>query len=189
MSVTDSQGLTWTNRGERDGGDAGAQGGHASVYTSTATAASAMTVSVRRTVTGGSTNRISVKIYVVTGQHATPAGGVNEGSSTTNNLTTGAVTTTGNNSLVFIAGTEWNARGLPTSSDLTADAADYPASLDVISGYKAVATSGTAATGNLDAGSTTAAAWNWVGLEILAAAAATTSAPPLSGIPAALLTM
>src|SRR5688572_32343873 len=63
--------LTWTNRVEHDPGDAGAMGGHASIWTAVQASSVSMTVSVRRTAGNGSTGRISVKVYVVTGADTT----------------------------------------------------------------------------------------------------------------------
>src|SRR3546814_9310570 len=61
---------------------------------------------------------LSLKVYVVTGQHATtPIGAVGEGSSTTNAITPNAYTSTANNSRGFGCATDWNANGVPTSTD------------------------------------------------------------------------
>lgn len=161
-----TSGLTWTNRVERDPPES-SRGGHASIWTAPIPSSVAMTVDVSRT-TGGAVNlRVSCKLYVVTGQHASPIGNVVEGDSATNNLTTSAITTTVG-SLAFFAGNDWNTNGTPGSSDLTPDAANYSGQVSVISGYKTAGTTST--TANLDAGGAGAAAWNYVGLEILAAA-------------------
>jgi hypothetical protein len=124
---------------------------------------------------------VSAKVYVVTGQHATQAWTNAEGSSATNNLTTTSLTTTANGSLLFAVGTEWNALGAggsgPTSSDLTYDSASYSGAVDAISGYKAVTTSGTAATANLDAAGASAAVWNYCLLEVVAAAGGAAGQP------------
>jgi hypothetical protein len=163
--------LTWTNRVEHDPGDAGAMAGHASIWTpadGSTVAASAQTVSVRRTAGHGSTGRISVKIYVVTGADtADPTGATGEGHSTTNNITPNAYTSTVNNSRGFGCATDWNQLGTPTSSD-TEDGADYSGAISVVSLHKAAdtATSGSTVTMNFDAGGTGNAEWNWVALEI-----------------------
>ena len=124
---------------------------------------------VRRTAGDGGTNRISAKGYVVTGQHASPIGANGEGSSTTNNITPTVFTSTGENSFGFGAACDWSANGTPASSDLTEDAADYAGAISVEDGYKDLGASG-AETMNFDAAGTGAATWNWVALEILAAA-------------------
>lgn len=171
ISVSGSS-LTWTNRVEHDPGDAGAMGGHASIWTpadGSTVPASAQTVSVRRTAGNGSTGRISVKIYVVTGADtADPTGATGEGHSTTNSITPNAYTSTVNNSRGFGCGTDWNQLGTPTSTD-TEDGADYSGAISVVSLHKAAdtATSGSTVTMNFDAGGTGNAEWNWVALEIL----------------------
>lgn len=165
--------LTYTNRVERDPGDGGANAGHASIWTAVQPSSVSMTVSVRRTAGNGSTGRISVKVYVVTSANTTtPNGAVGEGSSTTNNITPNAYTSTENNSLGFGCATDWAQLGLPTSTD-TEDAADYAGAISVISLFKAAdtPTSGTTVTVNFDAGGTGNAEWNWVALEILPGAA------------------
>lgn len=174
ISVSDSGGLTWTNRVERDPGDAGAEAGHASIWTAEQPTSASRTVSVRRTAGNGSTNRISVKVDVWTGTDigGDPIGTTGEGSSTTNNITPNAYTSTVNNSRGVGCATCWNQLGIPTSTD-TEDGADYSGAISVISLYKAAdtATSGSTVTMNFDAGGTGAAAWNWVALEILPGAA------------------
>lgn len=174
ISVSDSGGLTWTNRVERDPGDAGAEAGHSSIWTAEQPTSASRTVSVRRTAGNGSTNRISCNVEVVTGADigGTPTGNVAEGSSTTNNITPNTYTSSVNNSRGFGCGTCWNQLGVPTSTD-TEDGADYAGAISVISLYKAAdtPTSGTVVTMNFDAGGTGAAAWNWVALEVLPGAA------------------
>lgn len=170
ISVSDSGGLTWTNQVERDPGDAGAEAGHASIWTAQQPTSASRTVSVRRTAGNGSTNRISVKVDVWTGSDigGDPIGNVGEGSSTTNNITPNAYTSSVNNSRGVGCATCWNQLGTPTSTD-TEDAADYSGAISVLSLYKAAdtATSGTVVTMNFDAGGSGTAAWNWVALEIL----------------------
>jgi hypothetical protein len=170
ISVSGSS-LTWTNRVEHDPGDASAMGGHASIWTpadGSTVPASSQTVSVRRTAGNGSTGRISVKIYVVTGADtADPTGATGENHSTTNNITPNAYTSTINNSRGFGCATDWNQLGVPTSTD-TEDGADYSGAISVVSLHKAAdtATSGTTVTMNFDAGGTGNAEWNWVALEV-----------------------
>lgn len=170
ISVSDSGGLTWANQVERDPGDAGAEAGHASIWTAEQPTSASRTVSVRRTAGNGSTNRISVKVDVWTGTDigGDPIGTTGEGSSTTNNITPNAYTSTVNNSRGVGCATDWNQLGTPTSTD-TEDGADYSGAISVISLYKAAdtATSGSTVTMNFDAGGAGAAAWNWVALEIL----------------------
>lgn len=173
IAVSDSGGLTWTNQVERDPGDAGAEAGHASIWTAIQTTSASRTVSVQRSAGNGSTNRISVKVDVWTGADVggDPIGATGEGSSTTNNNTPNAYTSTVNNSRGVGCGTCWNQLGVPTSTD-TEDGADYSGAISVISLYKAAdtASSGSTVTMNFDAGGSGTAAWNWVAMEILPAA-------------------
>lgn len=185
ISVSDSGGLTWSNRVEMDPGTAGAEAGHASIWRAVQTSSASRTVSVRRTAGDGSTNRISAKVYVVTGADtATPDGTTGSGHSTTNNITPNVYTSTVNNSRGFGCGTDWNQLGLPTSTD-TEDADDYASHISVISLFKAAdtATSGTTVTMNFDAGGTGAAAWNWVAYELKPAAGGGSQTVTASGIP------
>ena len=174
ISVSDSGGLTWTNRVEMDPGDAGAEAGHASIFTAVQTTSASRTVSVRRTAGNGSSGRISCKVYVVTGADTTtPTGNTGENHSTTNSITPNAYTSSVNNSRGFGCGCCWNQLGTPTSTD-TADGADYAAQISVVSLFKAADTTpnGSTVTMNFDAAGTGTAAWNWVALEILPGAAA-----------------
>jgi hypothetical protein len=139
----------------------------------------ATTVSIQHQTLSAGTDRMSAKLLVLTGQAASPFGNVLTGSSTTNNLTTAALTTTVG-SFVGWSGCEWNAlAGSPASTDLTLDSIVYTSQIGVASGYKTATTTST--TANLDAGGSAAAAWNWVALEILAASGggAAASLPPV----------
>lgn len=185
ISVSGSS-LTWTNRVERDPGDS-SLASHASIWTAVQPSSVSMTVSVRRTAGNGSTGRISVKVYVVTGADTTtPNGAVGENNSTTNNITPNAYTSTVNNSRGFGCATDWNQLGTPTSTD-TEDGADYSGAISVISLFKAAdtATSGTTVTMNFDAGGTGTAEWNWVALEILPGAGGAAQDITVTGIASA----
>lgn len=163
--------LTWTTRVERNGDDAGASAGGAAIITAPVTTGASMTVTVTRNTGGGTQARqMSAKIYVVSGEHASPIGANGEGSSTTNNLSPTLFTATGSGR-AFYCGTDWNQSGLPVSTD-TEDGGDYAGSISCLSAYKASDHSSGAISGNLDAGGTSAADWNWVALEILADAGA-----------------
>lgn len=179
--------LTWSNEVERDLGDAGAQPGHSSIWKAQVVTGASMTISVRRTAGNGGTNRLSAKPYLVTGADATnPTGATGEGTSTTNNLSAAAYTSTVNNSRAIGCGCDWNQLGTPTSTD-TEDGADYSGAISVVSAYKAADTpsSGTAVTLNFDAGGSSGAAWNWVALEIKPAAGGSTQTISPGGIASA----
>lgn len=158
-TCTDSGGLTWTKRVERNEFDGG-YGNVAAMFT-------AQTVSsVSRTVTIGVTNSkpISAKLYIVTGHNTTtPVGEVGGGSSTTQNLTADAYVSSANNSRAFGCAHDWS-NGTGASSSDTEDAA-----ADDISLYKSAdtATAGTSVTVNFN--QTSAPQWTWCALEVLAA--------------------
>lgn len=164
-TVTDSGGLTWTNQVTRAVNET-TDGGMSQIATAIQTTSAARTVTITESHSLQTTTglRVSVKIYVFTGADiaGTPVDTVtasNEGGSATNNLTTTSVTP-GANGMLVVGGTDWVALGVPASSDLTADAADYAGAISVISGTKAVS-SGVGATANLDAAGTAAAQWKW----------------------------
>lgn len=166
-------GWTWTERVYR--GDAEGTAGVVSLATAPVTTGASMTVTITVNNMGVShTSDISgsAKVWVVTGQNASPIGASAENSATTNNWTPAGPTTTAANSIVFGAGGDWNALGSPTSSDLTEDAFtnSYYSGLH---GYKTVASAG-ATTINYDAAGASAADWNMVALEIKEATAGET---------------
>jgi hypothetical protein len=165
LSASDSGGLTWTSQGKRDGNENPPNGGISEIFTATTVSAVARTVSVRRTTTGGGTNRLQAKCYVVTGQDASPIGNAAENGTTTNDATVTGPTTTAANSYVFYAATEWNQLGTPTSADLTIDAFDNGSQISGLSGYKSVAGIG-GTTANLNAGGAGTAAWGFAAIEI-----------------------
>lgn len=171
VSVSDSLGGTWIELVRRNLTEAGFEG-HASIWhRTTASAGSAMTVSVRRTNNAGGADpefdRVRAKAYVITGQHATPIPTIGEGSSTTNNLTASIFTSAHANSWALVNGLDWNALGTPASSNLSigADAWNVSGVLSGFNGLKALSTAG-AETANLDAAGTGAASWNWVAVEV-----------------------
>jgi hypothetical protein len=169
-------GLTWTNQRQHDSSEGGAVGGLAAIFTAPVVTGASMAVSVTRTAGSGGSNRVSVKVYVVSGADiaGTPVGATAEGDSGTNAINVG-YTSTANNSRGIGCGTEWNELGLPTSTD-TGDAADYGGELAVISAFKAAdtPTAGTGVTINFDAAGAGGAAWNWVVIELLPAAGGAT---------------
>jgi hypothetical protein len=183
LSASDSGGLTWTSLGKRDGNENPPNGGISELFWALTTSAVSRTVSVRRTTTGGGTNRLSALCLVLTGVNvASPFGSVVEGGSTTNNLTatyTGG-TTAANSWLVAVA-TEWNQLGAPVSNDLTEDAFDHASQISGLAGHKLVAAAG-AASVNLDAGGTGAAAWGYVIVEVKEEAGGGGSRPKFLGL-------
>lgn len=171
LQVSDSvDGNTgWSELIHRDDTDSGGTGGCSAIWTKQFSSAASRTISLRRTTGNGGTNRLSFKAYIVTSEDTSDfLGASGEGSSTTNNLTASIFTSEAANSYAFVAATDYNQRGSPTSTDLTEDSADYAGAISVTSGYKDVGTAG-AETANLDAGGSSAAAWTWVAIEVKAA--------------------
>lgn len=159
-SISDSGGLTWTKRVERNF-DA-----IATIWTAPVPTAAARTVSVSRN--GSYDIPITAKVYVVTGQHASPIGASGSGSTTSNNSSPTIYTGGAAGSLAFVSMVDWSAPGAPSSSDLTEDAGHVAGQISYMSGYKTGASGSN--TANLDAGGTSSAQITWVALEILAAA-------------------
>ncbi|GAA3441071.1 hypothetical protein Pve01_66960 [Planomonospora venezuelensis] len=128
-----------------------------------------MTVTLTTT---GSGNAIALKVDAVTGQHASSyVGATNTGTTTTNNATINAYTSTAAASRGFCAAIDMSSAGAVTSTD------DESAWTGTVSGFFPVAgmairkaantaTSGTGVTFNLDAAGSSAAEWYWAALEI-----------------------
>lgn len=172
ITVGDSGGLTWTQRVEADKGtvagwDGVGEGGGAYIFTATTVSATARTVTVQRSNGNGGTNRISCKLYAVTGQNTTdPIGASGTGSTTTNDSALAVLTTEQANSLVFLCLTDWSQSGSPSSSDGTEDSADYSGAISVMSAYEAQGAAG-AVTMNANHGGTGNVVTIWAALEII----------------------
>ena len=168
-------GWTYTQRVAR--GQSDATEGYAAIYTAPVTTGASMTITATLNASDGAPRRVSAKVYIVEGQHASPIGANNEADWTTNNQTT-SLTATGAGRL-FGCGTDWSALGAPTSTD-TEDAAHYAGAISVMSAYKAADHSSGTQGINFDAATGTPSG-NVVILEILAAAgAAAASLPPVN---------
>lgn len=182
IAVTDTGGLTWTERVRRDITEA-TTGGHSSIWTARTTSTTARTVNWTRTGGDSSGKQVSAKLYVVTGVDVggTPVDTVsaaNEGGSATNNLTTTSVTP-GANGLLFVCDTEWNALGnFEASSNLTEDKATYTG-ISVDSGYR-TCSSGVGVTANLNAFGAAAAQHKWCQVVVREAAAGGATVRPRS---------
>lgn len=182
ITITDSGGLTWTARVERQGTET-VLGGGSGIFTARTTSAVSRTVTMNAGTCTGATNwgtkRGSATCYVFTGVDVdgTPVdtvGASNEGTSSTDNLTTTSVTP-GADGVLVAAGCEWNTKGACTSSDLKgvdsiagSNHAEYAGAIDVIDGWK-VCTSGVGVTGNLDAGGASPQ-WKWCQIIVRATA-------------------
>jgi len=178
VAVTNSgTALTWTqvqlaNKTTTGGGD-----GFASIHRAVVGTSAAMTVTA--TQTGGSAPT-SIKVYVVTGANTTtPVGTAVIGRGTTTPLTTTALTTTGTNSLFFASADEWSAPAAETGtagSGMTWDSWGISGSNYGGSGYKTVAAPASTTTALSSVGGSGTMDWQYVVVEVFAAAAA--AAPP-----------
>ena len=153
--------LTWNLIQIRAIGDSGATEGYAGAHYAVNASSQTITVTTTTTVINQNNQKSLVaKVYVLTGADTTtPLDTSNEGSSTTNNLTTTSITAAGNG-LFFAVGNDWNARGAPTSADLTVDSYHNGSIGSATSGYKTVS-AGTV-NGNLDGSGGAACDWNWI---------------------------
>lgn len=150
--VTDTQNLSWHKIGEADPGSGTVQSGHASAWYASTPTGTSMTVSIRRTSQNGGTDRLSFKVYIVTGHDPIqPIGASFSGGASSDNVTSTLYLSTIDNSRAFGVVTDWNALGFPTSSDVE-DAADHPSQISTMSVYKSAdtATAGTAVSVNFD---------------------------------------
>ncbi|MBI3331949.1 hypothetical protein HYZ99_03240 [Candidatus Peregrinibacteria bacterium] len=162
--------LTWTEIVSRDGFESSISDGNAAAaYALLTTGRTGMTVSA---TSNSSKLAKAIKVYVITGHDtSSPIGASGEGDSNTNNITPTIYTSTVNNSRGFGCADDWNALGSPTSTD-TEDPFHLSGLISGLAVNKASDTtpSGTAVTMNFDAFGTSAAQWNWVGVEVKPAA-------------------
>lgn len=159
-----SGGGTWTIQVAR--GNSDATEGYAAIATCPITTGTSITVSVTRGGDAG-LRRVSSKLYIVTGQHASPIG-ANAEADWDEDPETLALTATGAGRL-FGCGTDWNANGAPSSAD-TEDAAHYAGAISVMSAYKSA--DHASGSQSIDFNPAGAPAGNVVILEILSAGAA-----------------
>jgi hypothetical protein len=161
--VSGSAGLTWTKRIERQNSDG--QTGYVGIDTAPVVTGVSMVIDITRS--GGAPfngRAVSGKLFIITGQHASPIGTSNEASWTTDDQTV-SVTTTGAGRLIG-GGTRSDPSGTPTSTD-EEDAAIVNGDTGCIAAYKASDHSGSTTQGiNVNSDN---ANGNIVVLEILAA--------------------
>lgn len=175
--------LTWTTVGERSiATPGGTSHAYAAIFTAVLPASrGGMTVTATLTASSGNATDINVptiKVYVVTGADpVAPNGASVTGQSVVNNLTTDPFTDVGASSLGFVSASEWVGLGAPTSSDSTLDAFTN-GFMSGASGYRPLGGTGSSSTFNLDAPGASAAEWNWVSCEVLAAGVS----PPYPGL-------
>ena len=165
--------LSWSQAIKRTNQDRGAAAAPAGIYVApVASARTGLTVTVSLTAAAGTVETPILAVYVIPGADlTTPVGGTAGGFSTTNNLTTGAVTMSKAGSLVFVGAIDYSAAGAPTSSDLTISGhtGTIASAISWLTGWELGAASGATVTSNLDAPGTSSVNWTWVAAEIRSA--------------------
>lgn len=120
-----------------------------------------------------------VKVYVFTGyQTGTPIDTTGGGSSTTNNITPTVLTTGVDGCWVVGGGTDWNALGAPTSTDVNEAFSDANLSLIVVRKSALTSPAG-AVTLNFDAAGTGAPQWTYAAVSVAPVATAGTDLNPV----------
>jgi hypothetical protein len=166
--ITDNQGshLTYTEIVRRNASSA--VHGSSIAWRATPGAITGLTITVTASRTSFYVD--SIKVYKATGHDTTtPIGATNNNESTTNNLTTGGITSQTDGGASLAVGTDWTAAGDPVSSDLTVDSYTLSGLTSGTSGFKTISLNGQTVTGNLDAGGTAAVQWTYVEFEVRAA--------------------
>ena len=162
-------GLTWTKRVARGAADGDV--GAVEIWTAVVGTGASMTITVTRDGTGDAAGRrVRAKVYILTGQGASPIGASNKGAWTVN-LTTGEITATGAGRLLGV-GTDINANGTPDNAANQTESTFHNATqMSGVSIYRdadhSSGTVGIVFDGELE----TTIAGNWAVLEILAAGA------------------
>lgn len=176
--------LTWTKQQENgsgfNGGGANTEA-YAAVWTAPVVTGAPMTIAAQ---IGWQDNfsdyDVSGKVYIITGQHASPIGAKNKGGPTSDSgtgISPTLIASTSGIGRVLYGGSERNggsgSPGDPTSTD-TADHAYLSTILGVLSAYKGSNhSSGASVAGNLDGAGATV--WNWVAIEIIEASGASST--------------
>ncbi len=157
--------LTWTERRRRTTAEAGVNAGQIAIYTAPNVSAQAG-ITVTASVASVTSNA-AIKVYVLTGADlTTPVGDSGEGSSTTNNDTVAAYTSTVNNSRGICAAQDWLALGTPSSTDDEETFSNGALSGMAVTKSANTTPSGSSVTFNLDAAGTSTPRWLWVAVEI-----------------------
>lgn len=124
MTLTSSNGLTWTQRGTTPGtpGAVAGNGDLVRVYTATVASSAAMTVTA--TITTNGFNGCALRVLVYTGADAaTPVEGVVVGGSVSAVISQ-AITTTTDGAIPYLGASDWNGGAAPTAGGgTTTDAA------------------------------------------------------------------
>ena len=165
-----SSGITFTR--QATSGETTGSHGVAQIWTGVTPNGSSRTVSAS---TGNTSNpEGAIKVWVLTGADTNnPVDNtVGAGSSTTNNISP-TVTVNNSGSWVFGAGSEWNALGVPASTDVADTWSD--ANMDGEAVRKSASSSPGSVAINFDAAGTSAAVWNYVLVAINAVPSAGTN--------------
>lgn len=164
--ISDTGSLTWTLINARDVSE-GNSGGVTHYWAKTTSAAS-RTVSAQATSSLDDTWDVVLDLRVFTGASLSdPIGAIGEGSSTTNAITPAAFTSEAARSILIAAVQDWNALGVPTSSDLTVSTYNRAGVYSGASGYKLLGYAG-AQTFNYDSFGAGSPLLNWCAFELLA---------------------
>lgn len=176
FSSTGVTGLTWTLIAKRDNAENGVTNSAAAgIYVAQLPAsvqAMTVTVTIANMVDPG-----WMALYVVTGADVGTAaiGASSEGGASTANPVTSSLTAQQTGSLLFVAASEWNANGNPTSSTLIVQ--DFSnAALSAVGGYRTMSAAGSGT--SWDYTSPAAPVWTWVAAEIRAPAGGAPTVQP-----------
>lgn len=173
-------GLTWTKRAERgtenNGGGANSEG-YAAIFTAPVPSGSSMTVTGSCTYLGNEFGgyAMTLKVYIVTGQDASPIGATGTGgpSATSGNALAPTLFTSTGIGRAFYAWTEQNGASGSAGANTSSDTYDQWTNAGFASGISVFkASNHSASTSVAGAIATTAATvGNWAAVEILEAAA------------------
>jgi hypothetical protein len=166
-SSTGVTGLTWTTVRTRDNAENGVADSAAVGLFVAALPGTTSAMTVSMAITGVLDSRW-VTVYVVTGADigAAAVGASAEGGLSTADPLTESLTATATGSLLFVAASDWNAEGIPTSGDLTVQGFDNGAALSAAAGYRTMSSPPTATTWTLTSPGAAAPAWTWSAMEI-----------------------
>lgn len=163
-TLSDTAGGTWTQHAHADFASV-AKSGAASMWSRPVPSGTSMTVTA-----AGGPDVVRAQVFRVSGQAASPIGASNVGASSTDPDTVAALTSTQANSVLFVAATDWNQTGSPTSSDLTFVGFDAASFISGGFGYKVLGPAG-AQTANLNWGGTPEGTWAALEIKELAGVA------------------
>lgn len=167
-TLTDSQSGSWGSAiVTSNGGNDPAFNGGSWIYSRPVASATSMTITW---AVATSAFLVSVKVYRVSATGALSIGATGHGTSTTQNATITAFTSTANNSVLMVDAFNFSATVTTTSSDLTIDAWTVNTGIDNVdfaSGFKTLGAPGSQ-TFNANSGAASPQ-WHWCAFEIVEA--------------------